>query len=264
METKQSRGASATVVTVSGISKSYGPVVACQDVSFTIRGGCLTAVIGDNGAGKSTVAKVLTGALKADSGTITVDGDVVDFANPMQARLAGVEAVQQELGLCGNLDVAANIFLGREPSAHRGWFPGLTRLRKRQMAEAAAGFVDELGVNLPAVSGLPVESMSGGQRQSIAIIRALYWSSKLLVLDEPTAALGVRESAGVLRLIEQAVERGVAVLMISHQMPQVVKMANHVVVMRHGKKVADLEDRSQLSVTGLVELIVGAEPGAVP
>lgn len=260
MELTQERPANKdTVVTVAAISKAYGPVIACEDVSFTIRGGCLTAVVGDNGAGKSTVAKILTGALRADSGSVSLDGAEVKFSNPMQARLAGVEAVQQELGLCGNLDVASNVFLGREPNTGRAWMRGLSRLRKREMAEAATRFVNELGVNLPAISGLPVESMSGGQRQSVAIIRALYWSSKLLVLDEPTAALGVRESEGVLRLVEQAVERGVAVLMISHQMPQVVRMADHVVVMRHGNKVADLEDRAKFSVTGLVELIVGVQ-----
>jgi len=235
------------------ISKRFGPIEACVDIDLRLRRGEITAIIGDNGAGKSTLIKMLTGAMHPDEGDLVLRGEPVRFHSPLEARLKGVEVVYQELGLAPNLDVTANIFLGREIKRRIGGF--LPALDVKQMTELARKEVAGLDINIPAVSGVTVGRMSGGQRQCVAIARAVYWSSDVLFLDEPTAALGVRESEAVLRLVRHIRERGVAVVMISHAMPHVKDLADHVVVLKHGRKVADLR-HEELSISQLVHLIV--------
>lgn len=246
-----------------GLAKSYGPVEACKDVNLEIRAGELTALVGDNGAGKSTVAKILTGAIAPDHGRLLVNGVEQTFTDPLRARYAGIEAVYQELALAPNLDVVHNIYLGRELVRRPLGIPFLPRLDDAAMAAEARTHMAQLAVNIPRLRGLPVGTMSGGQRQTVAIARAIFWASKVLVMDEPTAALGVRESRAVLNLVRKALDRGIAVVMISHVMGHVLELADHVVVMRHGTKVADLT-RGNYDSDHLIRLIVGLESGEQP
>lgn len=247
------------VFSARGLTKHYGPVQACTGVDLDVRRGELTAIIGDNGAGKSTLVKMLTGAIQADSGVMTLRGEDVTFADPLDARNRGVEVVYQELALAPNLDAVSNIFLGRELTRSVLGVPGLRILDERRMSQLAEAEIKRLKVTIPRLRGMPTGSMSGGQRQSVAIARAAYWTSDVLFMDEPTAALGVQESRAVLELVKQILADNVAVVMISHVLPHVVQLADHVVVMRHGLKVADVMAGSErVSVEEMVRLIVGA------
>ncbi len=240
-----------------GLTKRFGAIEACMDVDVDFHPGQLTAIVGDNGAGKSTLLKMLTGVLQPDTGTMTLRGRDVTFADPLDARLKGLAVVYQELGLAANLDVVANIFLGRELTKPILGIPFLRMLDDRRMGALAEGEIDRLAVRIPHLKGVPVESMSGGQRQSVAIARAAYWTTDVLFMDEPTAALGVRESRAVLDLVRNVLARGVAVVMISHVLPHVMELADHTIVMRQGRKVADL-DRGSAGMDDLIRLIVGA------
>ncbi len=246
------------VLSAVGLSKSYGAVEACRDVNLDLYAGKLTALVGDNGAGKSTVAKIVTGAVAADAGVVMLDGTPVSFPDPLAARAAGVEAVYQDLALPPNLDIVQNIFLGREyvrPILGRIPIPIYT-LDMKHMRARAQEQLDELRIELPRLEGLPLRSLSGGQRQTVAIARAALWSSRVLIMDEPTAALGVTQSRAVLDVISRVLARGVAVLMISHALPHVINLADHVVVMRHGVVVANL-DKGQLDGEDIIRHIVG-------
>jgi fructose transport system ATP-binding protein len=240
-----------------GLTKRFGPIEACVDIDIAIRPGEITAIVGDNGAGKSTLVKMLTGAMKPDSGTILLGGKPVEFHDPLDARMKGVEVVYQELALAPNLDVTANVFLGRE--LHKRNFGMFTALDKKRMAAQARKEVSTLNINLPGVSGIEVGSMSGGQRQCVAIARSAYWAKDIVFLDEPTAALGLRESAAVINLIKRIRDKGIAVGLISHSLPHVEELADHVVVLRHGRKVADIRDQ-KLAVPDLIQLIVEGNP----
>lgn len=231
-----------------GLTKRYGAITACDDVSIEFRRGEITAIIGDNGAGKSTLIKMLTGATRPDEGTLLLRGKEVHFRDPLDARLQGVEVVYQELALAPNLDVTSNVFLGRE--IYR-W--GV--LNKREMTRRARAEVATLNINLPGVTGLPIGSMSGGQRQCVAIARSAYWAEDIVLMDEPTAALGLREGGAVRDLITQIRDKGLAVGIISHDLPHVAALADHVVVLRHGRKVSDIS-HEKLSVSQLMNLIV--------
>nr|WP_264065894.1 ATP-binding cassette domain-containing protein [Mycolicibacterium komossense]MCV7225140.1 sugar ABC transporter ATP-binding protein [Mycolicibacterium komossense] len=235
-----------------GLTKRFGAIVACEDISIEFRRGEITAIIGDNGAGKSTLIKMLTGATRPDEGTLMLKGAEVKFSSPLDARLQGVEGVYQELALAPNLDVTSNVFLGRELSK---W--GV--LDSRRMAQRARAEVATLNINLPGVSGIPIGSMSGGQRQCVAIARSAYWAKDIMLLDEPTAALGLRESQAVLDLIKQIRSRGLAVGIISHDLPHVAEIADRVVVLRHGRKVAELAHQ-KLTVPQLMDLIINGNP----
>ncbi|MCC7449536.1 MAG: sugar ABC transporter ATP-binding protein [Anaerolineae bacterium] len=240
-----------------GLTKHYGPIQACTNVDIDIRRGHLTAIVGDNGAGKSTLVKMLTGAIQPDSGTMILRGQEVRFSDPLDARAKRVEVVYQELALAPNLDAVSNIFLGREMITPVLGFSLVKRLDESRMLRLAEEEIGRLNVKIPQLRGVPVGRMSGGQQQSVAIARAAYWTTDVLFMDEPTAALGVQESRAVLDLVKQIVAKGVAVVMISHILPHVMELADHVVVMRHGEKVADLE-REHISMEDLVRLIVGA------
>jgi simple sugar transport system ATP-binding protein len=244
-----------TILETRGISKFYGGVVALDSVDLQIRQGELVALIGDNGAGKSTLVKLLCGAIRPDEGEIVHRGAEVSFDRPLDARLLGIETVHQDLALVPALDVAANLYLGRERV--RRWAIGpLGLLDRRAMARDAEARLRDLGISLPAAHGQRVDRLSGGQRQAIAIARAATWASDVLFMDEPTAALGVEQSQNVLELARRLVERGTAVVLITHTLPHVMEVADRVVVLRHGRKVGDLP-RSEATPEGLVSLIVG-------
>jgi simple sugar transport system ATP-binding protein len=239
-----------------GLVKQFGHVHALRHASFTVYPGEVVALIGDNGAGKSTLVKSLSGALRPDAGEIVLEGQPVTLHSPVDAQRLGIETVYQDLALAPDLDAAANLHLGREVrrSGALGW---LGVLDKQAMRTAARSAFAELGVRLPDV-GAPIGTMSGGQRQSVAVARAVAWASKVVFMDEPTAALGVVQRERVLEVIRKVRDRGVAVVLISHNMPEVLAVADRVEVLRLGSRVA----RFVAADTSLEEL-VGAMTGAL-
>jgi simple sugar transport system ATP-binding protein len=246
---------SAAILVARGLSKHYGPVTALDKVDLEIYPGEILAIVGDNGAGKSTLVKILSGAIRPDAGEILMDAAPVTLGSPQSARQHGIETVYQDLALAPNRDVVQNIYLGRELC-----FGGLLKpfgvLNAQEMRRVAERHLKQLEVGLPRISGLPIGQMSGGQRQCVAVARSAFWSSKVLFMDEPTAALGVRESEAVLRLIRRVAQNGTAVALISHAIPHVVALADRIVVLRHGRVVADL--RGVTSVEEVVNRIVGS------
>ena len=233
--------------------KHYGQVLALDDANFTAYPGEVVALIGDNGAGKSTLVKSLSGAIRPDRGQIFVEGQAVTLASPLDARRHGIETVYQDLALAPDLDAAANLHLGREIYRVRA----LQILNKTEMRRRAVAAFKDLGVELPDV-GAPVVSLSGGQRQSVAVARAVAYASKIIFMDEPTAALGVVQRERVLDNIRRVRDRGIAVVLISHNMPEVLAVADRVEVLRMGRRVA----RFRAADTG-VEQLVGAMTGAL-
>ncbi len=243
----------AVVVEGIGLRRSYGSIVAVDGVDIALRAGEITAIVGDNGAGKSTLVKMLCGAVAPSSGEIRVDGKRVALRNPIAARELGIETVFQDLALAPNRDAVENLFLGRE----RCKGGPLRILDRRGMRRSAIEQLEKLGINVPRMTGTPIGRMSGGQRQAVAVGRAAFWASRAMIMDEPTAALGVRESMHVLALARSIADRGLAVVLISHILPHVTELADRVIVMRHGKKVAELTD--EISSERLVSLIVGVD-----
>jgi simple sugar transport system ATP-binding protein len=245
----------APVLELRSISKSFGPVRALSGVGFALQPGEVLGLVGDNGAGKSTLISVVSGAAKPDSGEIFVDGVACAFESAVDARAAGIETVFQALALAPTLDIAENVYLGRE-TLRKGPARFLKWMDKASMRrEVAAGF-ERLGLTLPPLS-TKVGSLSGGQRQAVAIARAVIWGSRLVMLDEPTAALGAKQTEIVLSFIERLKQHGVAVLFISHNMQHVMRVVDRVVVLRLGRKVFD-GSRSKLTATQLVGLMTGA------
>jgi ABC-type sugar transport system ATPase subunit len=238
-----------------GISKSYGPVRALRGVSLTLRPSQVVGLIGDNGAGKSTLISIVSGSAQPDRGQIVVNGVDRRFGSAIDARNAGIETVFQALALAPTLDIVENVYLGREQL--RGSVAGrwLRWLDKRAMRrEVSAGF-ERLGLNLPPLN-TTVSALSGGQRQAVAIARAVIWGSRIVLLDEPTAALGAKQTEIVLSFIERLKEHGVAVVFVSHNMQQVLRVVDRVVVMRLGQKIFD-GDRASLTGPQLVGLMTG-------
>jgi simple sugar transport system ATP-binding protein len=233
--------------------KHYGHVLALDSASFAAYPGEVTALIGDNGAGKSTLVKALSGALRPDSGQILVSGEPVTLSSPVDARRHGIETVYQDLALAPDLDAAANLHLGREIY----WFRPLGILNKKAMRNRAVEAFADLGVELKDVSA-PVVALSGGQRQSVAVARAVAYASKIIFMDEPTAALGVIQRERVLDNIRRVRDRGIAVVLISHNMPEVLAVADRVEVLRMGHRVARFSARE-----ATVEQLVGAMTGAL-
>jgi D-xylose transport system ATP-binding protein len=241
------------LLSVDDVSLSFGSVRALVDVSLTLRRGEITALVGDNGAGKSTLVRCISGIHRADKGTISLEGEPLRFRSPEDAREAGIETVHQNLALVEDLTVWQNLFLNRE--IVRGFGP-LSLLNRRAMRQEAEKMVSTLAVNVPAVRSR-VRRLSGGQRQAVAICRAAGFSSQLVIMDEPTAALGVQETARVEELVLRLKSEGHAVLLISHNFAQVMRLSDQVWVMRAGKCVAG---RRTAQTTGeeIVALITGA------
>jgi D-xylose transport system ATP-binding protein len=246
------------VLEVEGATKSFGAVAALSDVSLRLAHGEVLAVVGDNGAGKSTLIKCVSGAHRLDRGRVRLDGEIVALRSPVHARQHGIETVYQDLSLFDNLSVVANLFAGRELTSPRrtrvmGW------LRNRAMTSRVAEILAELEVNVPNLHA-PVGLLSGGQRQAIAVARAVSFATRLVILDEPTAALGVRETRNVLRLVKRLPERGVSVIIISHNLEQVAEVADRVMVLRRGVKVGEAPPDAEHH-DRIVGLIVGAQAG---
>jgi simple sugar transport system ATP-binding protein len=235
-----------------GVSKRYGNVLALDGANFTVYPAEVVALIGDNGAGKSTLVKSLSGAIRPDDGEILIEGRPVRMSSPLDARHYGIETVYQDLALAPDLDAAANLHLGRE--LYRSRF--LHVLNRPAMRQRAIEAFSELGVKLPDV-GAPVGTLSGGQRQSVAVARAVLYASKVIFMDEPTAALGVVQRERVLDNIRRVRDRGISVVLISHNMPEVLAVADRVEVFRMGHRVA-VYTASQTSVEELVGAMTGA------
>jgi ABC-type sugar transport system ATPase subunit len=243
------------VLEVRNATKRFGAVTALDGVSLDVGRGEVLALLGDNGAGKSTLIKAISGVHRLDAGSIKIDGVDITSANAMSARAHGIETVYQDLALFDNLDPAANFFAGRE-IAGPSWLPrGLRVLRRREMADRTRDLIDRLEVNLPDQDA-SVALMSGGQRQAVAVARAAAFSSKVVILDEPTAALGLRESARVLDLIRRLKHDGVAVILISHSMDHVMEVADRAIVLRRGRQVGETLPTSE-NQAQLVAWIVG-------
>ena len=240
------------------ITRRYGAVVALAGASLTLRRGEVMGLVGDNGAGKSTLLKVLSGAVVPDGGTIHVDGELVSFRRPSDALQAGIETVYQDLALVDTMSAVQNIYLGREVVSRNAVLRLLDVVNDRAMRSRAREVLKELQVGIQSVN-VSVKGMSGGQRQCLAIARALIWGRRIVILDEPTAALGVRESKQVLELISRLREHGVSVILVSHNMQQLVTVADRFTVMRLGRSVAT---RNVADVTP--ETIVGLITGAIP
>jgi fructose transport system ATP-binding protein len=240
-----------------GLVKTYGRVVALDGADFALYPGEVLAVIGDNGAGKSSMIKAMSGAETPDRGTVKLDGQEVTFTRPIEARAAGIETVYQTLAVAPALDIATNMFLGREerkPGPLGSVFrmldgAGMRRKAKEQMASLGIGTLQNMGQ--------AVETLSGGQRQAVSVARAAAFGHKVIILDEPTAALGVRESAQVLALIKNLRDKGMPVILISHNMPQVFEVADRIHVQRLGKRAAVVTPQS-VSITDVVAIMTGA------
>jgi simple sugar transport system ATP-binding protein len=238
-----------------GIEKFFGPVHALKHVDFEVRPNEIVALIGDNGAGKSTLIKVIAAVLRPDAGQIHLDGAPVAFSSPAAARAAGIETVYQDLALAGNMPVWANVFLGRERLRGPRW---LHLLDKRGMATAAHELLTRFRINVPPMDA-PVAALSGGQRQAIAIARAAAWGSKVIVMDEPTAALGVAETRAVEALIRELRERGFGLLVVSHNLDQVFRLTDRICVLRRGEMVGHRET-ARVTPEEIVAMITGAMP----
>jgi D-xylose transport system ATP-binding protein len=239
------------------VSKSFGSVQALTDVDFEVRDGEVMALVGDNGAGKSTLIKSVAGIHPIDSGEILVDGEVVTIHGPKDAARLGIEVVYQDLALCDNLDVVQNMYLGRE--AH----DFLQRLNEPAMEHRTSETLASLAVTTIRSIRQRVASLSGGQRQSVAVARAVMWNSRVVILDEPTAALGVAQTRQVLELVKRLAEQGLAVVLISHNLNDVFEVANRITVLRLGRNVG-VYDRANTTQREIVEAItVGAAAKAV-
>ncbi|MFD8498463.1 ATP-binding cassette domain-containing protein [Amycolatopsis sp. NPDC059657] len=234
-----------------GLVKRYGHVTAIDGADFDLYPGEVLAVVGDNGAGKSSLIKALSGALIPDEGEIKVDGEVVHFKSPLDARHVGIETVYQDLAVAPALDIASNMFLGRE--IRKGPFRKLDTGTMRAQAQKV---LDELGIKVKSITQL-VETLSGGQRQGVAVARAAAFGTKAVIMDEPTAALGVAESGKVLALIDRIRERGLPVVLISHNMPHVFDIADRIHVHRLGKRVAVVSPKTH-TMNQVVGLLTGA------
>ena len=243
-----------SVLSLTGVNKRFGAVQALTDVSLEVAPGEVVALVGDNGAGKSTLVKIISGVYRADEGEIVFDGQKVSIGGPAEAQRLGIATVFQDLALCDNLDVVANLFLGQEHS--RG-----SVLDEVGMEKEAWRLLRTLSAKIPSVR-IPVASLSGGQRQTVAIARSLVGKPKVVMLDEPTAALGVAQTAEVLNLVERLRETGLGVLLISHNMADVQAVADRIVVLRLGRNAADFRVE-EATTEELVAAITGASDNVV-
>lgn len=246
-----------TVLQARGLVKRFGRVVALDNADFDLRAGEILAVIGDNGAGKSTMIKAISGAVVPDSGEVTLDGESVLFKSPMQAREAGIETVYQNLALSPALSIADNMFLGREIRKQSGLGKWMRMLDRRAMEKQARDKLSELGLMTIQNISQAVETLSGGQRQGVAVARAAAFGSRVIIMDEPTAALGVKESRRVLDLIQDVRSRGIPIVLISHNMPHVFEVADRIHVHRLGKRLCVIKPKDH-SMSDAVAFMTGA------
>jgi D-xylose transport system ATP-binding protein len=249
-------GKRAALLELRGVSKHFGSVQALTDVDFEVRGGEVMALVGDNGAGKSTLIKCVAGIHLADEGEILFDGEPVQIHGPKDAARLGIEVVYQDLALCDNLNVVQNMYLGRE--AH-DW---LQRLTEPVMERKTAETMKSLAVTTIRSIRQPVATLSGGQRQSVAVARAVMWNSRLVILDEPTAALGVAQTQQVLELVARLAHQGLAVVLISHNLHDIFEVADRITVLRLGRNVA-LFERDATTQQQVVEAITAGVPTKV-
>jgi fructose transport system ATP-binding protein len=246
------------VLIASGLTKRFGRVTALEEADLELYPGEVLAVIGDNGAGKSSLIKCLSGAMTPDSGHISLNGQQVVFKRPQDARAAGIESVYQTLAVAPALDIATNLFLGRE-LRKRGPLGSVFRmLDKSGMRKQARVALDNLGIGTLQDITQPVESLSGGQRQAVAVARASAFGSRVIILDEPTAALGVRESGQVLKMIRDLRDKGLPVILISHNMPHVFEVADRIHIQRLGRRVAVVDPKS-ITMSDAVAIMTGAK-----
>ncbi len=251
------------ILTTRGLVKHYGRVVALDHADFDLYPGEILAVIGDNGAGKSTLIKAISGAVQPDEGEIFLEGKPILFSSPQEARTAGIETVYQNLALSPALSIADNMFMGRELRK-----PGIVgslfrRLDRKEMEKQARDKLSELGLLTIQNINQAVETLSGGQRQGVAVARAAAFGSKVVIMDEPTAALGVKESRKVLELILDVKARGLPIVLISHNMPHVFEVADRIHIHRLGRRLCVIDPRSH-SMSDAVAFMTGAKepPGA--
>ncbi len=247
---------SAPLLELRGISKSFGSVQALTEVDLEVRPGEVMALVGDNGAGKSTLIKCVAGTHSADSGQVLFDGNEVHIHGPKDAAKLGIEVVYQDLALCDNLDVVQNMYLGREA---RDW---LYRLKEPVMEAKTAETMKSLAVTTIRSIRQPVATLSGGQRQSVAVARAVMWNSRLVILDEPTAALGVAQTQQVLELVERLAKQGLAVVLISHNLHDIFAVADRITVLRLGRSIAVYE-RRETTQQEVVQAITAGVPTKV-
>lgn len=244
-----------SLLELSDIEKSFGAVQVLYGVSLSVSAGEVVGLVGDNGAGKSTLMKSITGVYPIDKGRIVFNGEDVTHNDPGARREMGIEMIYQDLALAPQQDVANNIFLGREPTKRLlGFLPSF--VDKTKIDAQAQEMIDRLGVHVPSIH-IPVGMLSGGQQQTIAIARALTFKPKLVIMDEPTAALAVREVESVLKLISQMKDEGIATILISHRLNDVFQACERIVVLRRGNVIADLE-RENTDMAEVVSYIVGA------
>jgi len=242
------------VLSLSGIEKRFGAVQALSDVHLDVSAGEVVALVGDNGAGKSTLVKVISGVYQPDAGSITFSGRKVHVGGPSEAQALGISTVFQDLALCDNLDVVANLFLGQERGS-RGWLDEVT------MEKESWRLLRTLSAKIPSVR-IPIAALSGGQRQTVAIARSLVGAPKVVMLDEPTAALGVAQTAEVLNLVERLRENGLGVILVSHNMADVQAVADRIVVLRLGRNAAEF-NIADVTTADLVAAITGASDNVV-
>ncbi len=243
------------ILSIKGMTKRFGGLVAVNDVSWDVYPGEVVALLGDNGAGKSTLIKCVSGVHQADEGEIYFEKQLSHFSRPIDARREGIETIYQDLALANNLDVGANIFLGREMK--NSYFGGLVKtLDERRMLDESQSALAALEIHFPSLTQ-PIDSLSGGQRQAVAIARAVYWDAKLMIMDEPTNNLGVPEQRKVLDLIRKLRDQGVPVILITHTLPDVFAVSDRLMVMHRGRKVTE-KITSETNTEELVQYMVGA------
>lgn len=246
------------ILTARGLVKRYGRVTALDGTDFDLRRGEILAVIGDNGAGKSTLIKAISGAITPDEGEIRLDGQPVHFTSPLQGRQAGIETVYQNLALSPALSIADNMFMGRELRLRGPLGSIFRKLDRKAMERVAREKLNELGLMTIQNINQAVETLSGGQRQGVAVARAAAFGSKVIILDEPTAALGVKESRRVLELILDVKKRGIPIVLISHNMPHVFEVADRIHIHRLGRRLCVINP-GEYSMSDAVALMTGAK-----
>jgi simple sugar transport system ATP-binding protein len=247
------------LVRMEHIKKSFGRVQALNDVSFTVRTNEIVGLLGDNGAGKSTLIKILSGALTADSGDIYLNGSKVNIRNTTDAIRHGIETIYQDSALVTQLSIARNLFLGREPLKGPRV---LDYMNQGEMNELARQLLKEVGITKDISPSTPISSLSGGERQAVAIARAMHFKSDLIILDEPTNNLGVEETRGVLRFVRNARASGCSCIFIAHNIHHVFQVVDRIVVLRRGEKVADDVDPKQATIEEVEQIITGMKYSA--